>query len=198
MAIEEINQLQKLDFTKQLVFAYLTCERLYPNYVYFFDNFHFGDPEILREAIDFLYISIFETRPDKNKIDSLIKKVNKITPDPGEFDTGLASSALDACTAVSDSLDFLIDKEFSRIKDISTFGTDTVDMYIQGLEPDLDFNKDRIGFRQRIDNHPLMKKEIAIQTGIIAFLTKSKGIDVDDLKPLFQLQENNGKGNIGL
>ena len=38
MAIEEINKLKDFDFTKQAAFAYLTCERLYPNYTYFSDN----------------------------------------------------------------------------------------------------------------------------------------------------------------
>jgi uncharacterized protein YjaG (DUF416 family) len=54
MGIENISDLEKLDYSKQLVFAYLTCERLYPNYVYFSNNFHFGDKKILRSAIDFI------------------------------------------------------------------------------------------------------------------------------------------------
>lgn len=195
MAIEEINQLQKLDLTKQLVFAYLTCERLYPNYVYFFDNFHFGDPELLREAIDYVYTSIFEATLDKNKIDSLIKKIDKITPDTEDFSTIYVSSALDACTAIQDSLDFLIDKEFSKIIYISSYGYDTVDMYVREIEnielPDKDF-------LQKVAEHPLMKKELRTQQGIITFLTKSKGIDADDIKTLLHLQENNGKSNIGL
>jgi len=35
MSIEAVDKLQELDFTKQTAFNYLTCERLYPNYVYF-------------------------------------------------------------------------------------------------------------------------------------------------------------------
>lgn len=195
MAIEEINQLQKLEFTKQLVFAYLTCERLYPNYVYFFDNFHFGNPGVLREAIDFLYISIFETHPDKSKIDSLIKKIDKITPDTEDFSTIYVSSALDACGAIYESLNFLIDKEFSKIKSISTFAIDTGDMYIRTIE---NIELSDKNFRQKVADHPLMRKEIRTQQGIITFLTKSKGIDADDIKTLLHLQENNGKSNIGL
>jgi uncharacterized protein YjaG (DUF416 family) len=61
MAIEEITLLEKLDYNKQLTFAYLTCERLYPNYVFFSDNFDFGDKQILREAIDLIYNSVLET-----------------------------------------------------------------------------------------------------------------------------------------
>jgi hypothetical protein len=196
MAIEEVNKLRELDFTKQVAFAYLTCERLYPNYVYFSDNYNFGNSRVLREAIDYLYRSLFESNPDKNKIHSLIKKVDKNTPDTEDHTTTFVSSALDACTAINEALDFLIDKEFSRIKDISTFATDTVNMYIQEKEA-LDFNKDK-NFQKKIDSHPLMQKEIAVQSGIITFLSNSKTIDFEDIQTLLQLQQNNKKGSLDL
>lgn len=195
MAIEAINQLQQLDFTKQLAFAYLACERLYPNYVYFSENFHFGDSEVLREAIDFLYTCIFEHHPDKNKINSLIKKIDKNTPDTEDFSTIYVSSALDACTAIRDSLDFLIDKDFSRIKYISSYGYDTVDMYVREIK---NIELSDKNWEQKVVEHPLMKKEIFTQQGIVAFLTKSKEIDMDDIKTLLHLQENKGKSNINL
>ncbi len=45
-----INRLKEFDSNKQLAFAYLTCERLYPNYVYFSNESGFGDCSVLREA----------------------------------------------------------------------------------------------------------------------------------------------------
>lgn len=196
MAIDTIEQLKKLDFNKQLVFAYLTCERLYPNYVYFSQNYNFGEPSILRDAIDYLYSNLLENNFDKNTVDNLIKKVDKNTPDTEDFDTAFVSSALDACTAVGDNLDFLIDKDFSRIKSIFSYAIDTVDMYIQEIES-LDFNKDKY-FQQKIDNHPLMQKELAIQQGIVTFLCNTKSIDYGDIQTLLHLQENNKKSNLNL
>lgn len=196
MAIEELNKLKDLDFTKQMAFAYLTCERLFTNYIYFSNNFNFGNPDVLREAIDFLYQNIFDKNPDKNKINLLTKEVEKNTPDTENFSTNFVSSALDACTAVLESLDFLVDNQFSRIKDISSFATDTVYMYIQYIDK-LDFNTDR-GFQQKIDNHPLMQKEVAIQLGIITFLSNSRAFDYGDIQTLLHLQENNKKSNLGL
>jgi len=116
MSIEEVDKLKKLDFPKQAAFNYLTCERLYPNYVYFSDNFDFGNPDVLRAAVDYLYRNIFQISPDKNKITILTKEVGKNTPDTESFSTIFVSSALDACTAIGDSLDFLIDRDFSSIK----------------------------------------------------------------------------------
>lgn len=39
----------------RLLFAALTCEKLYPNYVYFYRAFNWGDPNVLDEAIGFIF-----------------------------------------------------------------------------------------------------------------------------------------------
>lgn len=196
MAIEEVGKLKNLDFIRQLTFAYLTCERLYPNYVYFSDNYRFGSPDVLRDAIDYLYINLFNSKPDKTKIYSLITNLDKNTPEPGNFETELASAALDACGVVYESLNFLLDKQPSRLDSISIMATDTVDMYIQDKD-ELDFNADKY-FQKKIETHPLMKKEIAIQSGIITFLSNSTKINLEDIHTLLQLQENQKKGNLDL
>jgi uncharacterized protein YjaG (DUF416 family) len=196
MDIKAMTKLKESDFNKQLAFAYLTCERLYPNYVYFSNNFDFGTPQILREAIEFLRVNIFEQSPDKNKIKFLKRRVDKNTPDTEDFTTIFVSSALDACTALSDSLDFLVDKDFTRIENVSTYATDTVSMYVQDLD-NLDYNADK-NFQQKIESHPLMQREITIQLGIISFLNKRKILDYEDLQTLLNLQENNKKSNLEL
>lgn len=183
-------------FKKQLTFAYLTCERLYPNYVYFSANFQFGDSSILPTAIDFVLSCILNERIDTPLAKKLLFIVEKNTPDTEDFDTIFVSSALDACTSIAETLDFLIDKQCSRLKDISTFATDSVDMYIQEIES-LDYNTDKY-FQTKIDSHPLMQKEMAIQTGIINYLISSKSIDLEDINVLLILQGNNRKSNLNL
>lgn len=196
MAIEGIDKLRELDFTKQLTFAYLTCERLYPNYVYFSQNYGFGNPNVIREAIDFVYDHLFAKNLDASKISALLEKVEKNTPDTGDFTTIFVSSALDTCTAVLDTLNFLVDKNFEKIVYISNYATDSVDMYIQEVDA-LDFNTDK-EFQKKIDYHPLMQQEVAIQSGIITFLNKSTTIDYGDIQTLRHLQENNKKGSLHL
>ena len=196
MVIEEINKLKELDVSKQLAFAYLTCERLFPNYVYFSQNYGFGNPAILRKAMDFVYYAIFQ-KNEISKSKLLIKEVHKNTPDTENYATNFVSSALDACTAIEESLNFLIDRQFERIESISTFATDTVDMYIQEID-NLDYNSDS-AFQQKIDDHFLMKKEIRIQKGIIDFLVKinSTTLDSADIQTLLNLQKKN-KSNLDL
>ena len=196
MTCADINLLNDLDFKKQLTFAYLTCERLYPNYVYFSSNYNFGDASILKTSIDYTLSCILNTSIDQKKVNNLLKAISDNTPDTEHFETHFVSSALDSCTVVAETLDFLIDKKSSRLKDILTFATDTVYMYIQELES-LDFNSDK-DFQKKIDLHPLMQKELSIQTGIVRYLSKSKNIDIDDINTLLNLQDNNGKGSLDL
>ena len=94
----------------------------------------------------------------------------------------MVSPALDACTAIQDCLYFLVDNNFSRIINISTYATDTVSVIIQENE-NLDFNTDE-NFQQKIDHHLLMQKEVAIQIGTISYLEKISSllpIDIDTL-----------------
>lgn len=196
MGIKELDKLKELDFHKQAAFAYLTCERLYPNYVYFSENYNFGNPAVLREAIDYIYDNLFEQNIDKNRIQTLIQKVEKNTPDPGEFDTILSSSALDACGTIYDSLDFLVDKQFNHIKSISQMATDTTDMYIRDVNNIDEYNNKN--WIQLVNDHPLMKKEVAIQSGIISFLNNRKTLDYGDIHTLLRLQENEKKGSLNL
>jgi uncharacterized protein YjaG (DUF416 family) len=173
----KIDALKEMSSSKQRTFAYLTCERLYPYYVYFSDNFGFGDASVLREAIDYLFSNLFDVDPDKNKTELLVKEVEKNTPDTEDFTTEFVSSALDACTAVTESLEFLMDKKFLRIKDIAAFGMDTVEM----------------------NGNPLfIEREIAVQSGIVTFLGNCKTLDLEDVRTLLHLQENDGKGSLEL
>lgn len=189
MALSEINQLKNLDFIKQLAFAYLTCERLYPNYVYFSNKYGFGNSKALQEAIAYLNHTLFDKKIDTPKIVSIIKNIEDNIPQTADYDTILASSALDACTAVIESLSFLIDKQVSRLENISTMATDTVAMYIHDTNR-LDPNTDK-DFQQKIDSNPLMKKELAMQKGIISYLSTIDALQPYDINTLVHLQENN-------
>jgi uncharacterized protein YjaG (DUF416 family) len=195
VVVAEINKLKELDFNKQLAFAYLTCERLYPNYIYFSKNYDFGDPDTLRTALDYLYDNLFRYKIEMERIDSLVKKIDENIPEPANYDTILASSSLDACTVIIEALNFLADKKKSRLNDISIMATDTADMYIQEKEA-LDYNTDK-DFQQKIDSHPLMKKEVATQKGIVSYLSNINNIEPSDIDILMRLQEND-KGSLEL
>jgi uncharacterized protein YjaG (DUF416 family) len=196
MAVDNIQDLKKLDYSKQVVFAYLTCERLYPNYAYFSDNFNFGDKKVLRRAIDFIANTLTTDFSSQEKLESFLNEIDTNTPFPHNFNTILASSALDACCAVLETLTFILDKKASRMDVISTAATDTVDMFIQDRD-DLDFNTD-IQFEQKILSDVLMQRELRVQKGIIQYLNEISTLEDLDIKNLLSLQQNDQKSNIDL
>lgn len=197
MAIDNINELGKLNYNKQLVFAYLTCERLYPNYTFFSDNYCFGDKRVFRNAIDFiLSISLLPDFSDDDKIKSYLNIIDLNTPFPHDFETILASSALDSCSTLLETLSFILDRNTSRLVNISSFATDTVDMYIADRDK-LDFNTDP-DFDRKIFNDSLMQREHSIQNGIISYLNKIEKLELQDINNLLSLQFNNNRSNIDL
>jgi uncharacterized protein YjaG (DUF416 family) len=190
MAVKQLADLEKMDFTKQLIFAYLSCERLYPNYIYFSTNYNYGSPQNLRKALNYIRQNIFVQNFSIQILTSLLAEIEKSIPEPANFDTVLASSALDACTVSIETLNFVCDKTFSHLESISTMSIDTAHMYIQEKES-LDFNTD-LNFQKKIDGHPLMINEIETQIGIIKYLTKVNNLTEDDLVTLLELQSNKG------
>src|SRR5260221_7251016 len=84
---------------------------------------------------------------DIKQIEKILLKIDLITPDTGDFGDEIGSYALNAATAVSDALEFLIDKDQSRILNVVSYYTDTVDFKIQENKVLTDDEKNK---------HPLM------------------------------------------
>jgi uncharacterized protein YjaG (DUF416 family) len=187
MAIEEINLLKNLDFNKQLTFAYLTCERVYPNYVYFTQKFNFGNSDILREAINFIYEVIFDnTDIDIEKVNDLLASVFQNIPATNDYPTFDATIAMYSGGVIHESLNLLKNINNSQLLiDIATLSTDAVDCFIQERD-DMDY--DEPNFEEIILNDTLMQKEITIQKGIISYLSKINKVEQTDINTLIQLQ----------
>jgi uncharacterized protein YjaG (DUF416 family) len=186
MAFKEIALLEKLNFKKQLAFAYLCSERFFPNYQFFFENYNFGNPDILRTAIDYVYESIFDTIKEQST-DPLLEQIHINIPHTNNFTTFYAGIAMYSSGIVYESVNLIKQLEVSRIlDDISTMCTDAVDLFIQERD-DMDYEDPE--FETKISNDHLMKQEIAIQKGIITYLSKINEISISDINTLLELQK---------
>jgi uncharacterized protein YjaG (DUF416 family) len=193
MQPEDIDKLIKLDYTSQVAFAYLTCERLYPNYVYYSERYNFGEPEALRNAIDFIYSNIFRQDFDLLRINSLVAELDKNTPEDGG--TALADAASTACGVICNSFSFFFNQDTERLEDIAGMATEFLHHYIQEIENLDDLDAD---FENNINQHPHMQREEAIQTGILRFLMNTKKLNYEDISILVDLQESEKRGSLGL
>jgi len=172
------DKLKFLSVTQQLLFAALTCERLYPNYLYFHERFGWGNPKVLLDCIDIIYQYIFiENLFGRNEIQQHIEAVDIVTPNTEDYSEIFVSFALDACTSIYSTLNFMLDQNLDHIADVASYARDTVDMFIQ-VRDDIDTNFK--GLEAKIANDSLMIQEKSRQLSIIEKLRSLNGKRITD------------------
>ncbi len=111
------SKIEPLSLDHRILFALSCCERLYPNYLYFYEYYRWGKPEVLRCALDRVW-SCLEDNAIIEEIDALIKKCEEVTPDTEDFDSIYVSSALDAASSVMLLLGVLKNHSIAKIIEI--------------------------------------------------------------------------------
>lgn len=165
------NELSKLSSKERLLFAAITCDHLYPNYVHFQEKVNWGNSQIIRETIDTIYQYLVNHNLDISKnIPALMDEVELNTPRP-DIHPGIKSYlALDACTAVLSSMEYIITSDPDCIAAVATYARDTVGMLIRirdGLESSLPVT------RSGIDHDYLMLNEKQRQFKLIQAISET-------------------------
>jgi uncharacterized protein len=137
------SHINTLTYEKQFELALSVSKRLFPDYKDFFYENQWGDPDVLLDAIELCQQHKKET--SENILKEMLLKVDSVTPHTEDFEN--ASYALNACTSVYETLEFLIDNDQKHILNIGSYLTDTIDFKIQE-------NNDLS--EQQINNHPMM------------------------------------------
>ncbi len=132
----EIKQLIKpLSFKAKALFAAITSERLYPNYVLFQERTAWGNSLLLKDAIALIYqYTINNSLISVEEVEYFKTRIDLITPDCDDFEDITTSFALDACTSLYCTLNFFISKDDNDIAAVATFARDTVYGFIKGKE----------------------------------------------------------------
>lgn len=184
--LEILGLLEPLPFQKQLIFGGLICEKLFSNYSFFSQNTSWGNSIVLQNAISIIYQNVY--RNDlftSNEIQTIINEVELITPDTEDFESILVSFALDSCTSVLNTLNFIIDGDIDNIADVAIYARDTVDMYIQEKE-DLSINDKMLEIK--IEQNFFMQREKQRQRMIIKLLREMNEITDKQLQILREIQ----------
>ena len=116
-------QTETLSYEKQLVLAISICKRLFFDYQIFSEENNWGNPDLLLDTITYI-AKTNHLKVDESLIKAKTKDTEAVTPDTEDFQD--ASYALNSCTSVLETLDFLIDHKAEHIYAIGTFLTDTV------------------------------------------------------------------------
>ena len=123
------SHVYRLTYQKQFEIAIAICKKLFSDYkVYSLEN-NWGEPDILLDAIKLCQFSYNKKNDNSEPLRAMMNIVNNITPDTEDFEN--ASYALNACTAIHETLEVLIDKDGKHILNVGSYLTDTIYFKIQ-------------------------------------------------------------------
>ena len=176
--IEE--KLLPLSIKAKAIFAVLTCEMLYPNYVDFTQRTGWGNSKLLSDAISLIHIHLINSDLISiSEIEDMMARIDLTTPDTEDFSDITTSFALEACTSIYSTLQFLLDENMGHLVEVVSFALDTIDSFIQEKEGmnSIDPSRDI-----QIENDDFMLREKKRQRELIAQLSKMNlDIITDDM-----------------
>jgi uncharacterized protein YjaG (DUF416 family) len=189
-----LENLKDMSYNNQLTFAYLTCRRLYMNYKYFSENFHFGDPLIINAALDYIGSELSNSHHDEKTINYFYNEVEANAPTPGEFNTYLTSSAMFSAAIICNTLKFMALRNFNEIIAVVQSADNVVYMHVVDIE---DYDQGDKSHFEKVAMHPLSIMESAINTKIIEFLSSTEYIIESDIQILREIQMDH-RGSLNL
>ena len=176
---DKVNNLSK---EKLLLFAGINCEKLYPSYQKFTKVENTGDPELIEPALSLIFQSVFNHQLFSiNEVNEIKNKIDIIIPELSDYESSLASFAVDFCSAIYDTLDFITDGDINKIVNTAIYALDTVDMFIN-MKEDLEYaQKD---YEKIIANDVFMVSELKRQSMLIDKIKKLDKISDESINEL--------------
>lgn len=187
------RRLAKLDSTRQLIFGALCCERLVPNYLAFQADAGWGHVAAVRKGLDLVWASINGLPPNLKDVELATIGCEAAAPTSEVFSSIYVTSAQDACFAICCLLDFLKENDVDKIVQVATYGTDSVDLYVQEIEGMASSDPQ---LEQKILGHHLMQRELAQQEADLGTIEAIGHISVELIQQLKESWSTCGKGNL--
>ncbi len=120
---------------KRIALGLFVCHELYPDYSNFAGKNKFGDPNLLKDAIEFCEKS--DGKAEDKTLSAWIEKLEPIIPDTEDYLEIEVSYALNAAGAVLELLRYLKDDNPKHISDTCSYMIDTADFKIADANPHL-------------------------------------------------------------
>jgi uncharacterized protein len=161
------NDLARLSPRHQLAFAASCCERAIPNYQRFSRQEGWGNPEVLRRALDYVWRLVGGERATAEELQERIDECRRVTPNLDDFGSVEAASAQEAAFSVLILLEYSSDANPRHAVRISGFSRDTIDMFVQ-MRDQVDPSSPSLD--ERVWTDSLMVREIQKQLSDVAQL----------------------------
>jgi uncharacterized protein YjaG (DUF416 family) len=152
---------------RQIAFALLIFDRMLPSLIAFSKDTGLDASCYLR-ARDLAWDRLQGSAGSTVDMARLNELCRKSAPDTEDFTHEQTSFALNAAVTMGEILEFMLNGNPDLIAHVSTLATDSVDLYLSGLEPSLITTKEKT---KRIATHPLMRQELERQQEDTRFLS---------------------------
>src|SRR5262245_28415495 len=89
--------LERMPKPNRVAFAAASAERLYPYYLNFYKKTNLGKPDVLRDALTFVWQDLHDRRMEEERLKQLIIECNALIPEEDDgwiIETGLAENSV--------------------------------------------------------------------------------------------------------
>lgn len=151
----------------RIAFGASCCERSIPNYREFSTLERWGNPALLRTAVDRAWNFVRGGSFSAEEAQIFEREIEAATPDSEDFLGAHADAAREAAFMAALLLQCCHSNDPTLIARIASFARDTADMLVQ-VEENLDPNDPEL--ESKIEKHPRMTRELSFQQEDLASL----------------------------
>jgi uncharacterized protein YjaG (DUF416 family) len=195
------KELQALPPSHRIGFAACVCERMFPTYTAFYRMENWGNPSLLRIALDEIWQIAGGTPVDAARISQLIEvcESEDVIPDMDDFGCArYGGEAMFAACAILHTLDACPDPSPSHILKAVKIAFDTIDsaVYAEYYYSD-NFPEDIYEILDKeVPSHPWMIRELSKQREDLEMLKNASQLDREFLERLRNSSSSDGKSLI--
>ena len=196
------QELEKLPVFHRLAFAAACCERILPNYNALCKMYDWGDPSVLRNALDEVW-QILQGQPiDEFRIYRLINNCGSDNIAPDSLDFGSDSyRSLQVIDAICTTLKACSEPAIIEIVRVVQYARNTVEFSVAWEDVSFNISWENDGeekFTEAIVCHPFAIREMAKEAEDLQRLKEVETLSIDFLEWLRVSSHNNGKSLIDL
>jgi uncharacterized protein len=182
---ELIRRLETLPPRHRAAFAASCCERLLPNYAAFSRMENWGQPELLREALDEAW-GILEGRDvPEERVRALMESCTEAVPDTEDFQSLFVSAAGDAAAAIAYTLECCLNGDTEQAATVGRLATETLYQYLTRInDPETGVHVADTAFEESMLSAPLMIAELNKQQHDLGLLESQPALMPNLLKEL--------------
>jgi uncharacterized protein len=173
-----IDELKTIPQRYRTLFAASCAERLVPTYLAFCIIERWSRPEILEDALEYVWSSIKRGEYEETVVSALIQTCEQLAPDSEDFATLFTGPAINAVGAVYYSLKSLIEDTSEHAQHAGQVAIEAIYDYLYEMSrPYITVGIRDPSMDAWLNDAPLLKSEIQIQQETLALLRAMPVID---------------------